>query len=214
MKYVYKTFNFFIFLFCEIILSKQEITRLIEGTSFAIIFNANNEYYNVITSNYIYVLNKLNNSTKFQNNTGINFNSKPFLFKSPHNTYNLLLSEASYAIHLNENKEIEQLSVDNGLLIDLDCFGYFSKSAINNNLLTISGDSIQSETIIYGKKDMDIYFYYYIEMAFKKVELEQTIDILSYVSCKMFEDDKFICSFKNNNDFRICTLSCGSENCT
>ena len=217
MKYLDKIFKFYIFLCYIILLSKQEINKLIEGTSFAIIFNANDEYYNVITSNYIYVLNKQNNSIKFQKDAGMEFNSKPFLLKKSDNIYNLLVSQTFYNIILNEYNEISGSSFESGNLINFQCSGYFSEKLIPNpDFLSTPISPQQNENIIYGIKDKNFYFYYFSVKQNKIAKDKEYGTDLRDLSCKMFELDKFICSLNIDESLGICVFSCSnnSNNCS
>ena len=195
MKYIYLTFKIYIILFIIIKLSKQEITRLIDGASYAIIFDASDDNYNVITPRNYYVLNKQNNTQKNTNSdTGINLDSKALLFKDLGNTYNLLFGDVYYTIKLSHNKEIEQTSHWPECFIDFDLFGYFTEKITLNSSLDNMPNEL-NETIIYDILNNDIIFYYFNESSKKTVEYElKGIDIFN-ISCRMFEEDKYICSF-------------------
>ena len=155
-----------------------------------------------------YVLNKQNNTQKNTNSdTGINLDSKALLIKDLGNTYNLLFGDVCYTIKLSHNKEIKQTSYWPECFIDFDLFGYFTEKITLNSSLDNMPNEL-NETIIYGIRNNDIIFYYFNESSKKTVEYELKGSDIFNISCRMFEEDKYICSFTTELYFRTCIFSC------
>ena len=106
----YKNYIFFILL-CFINLSSNEeisieINKIIENTSFAIIFDANDNYYNIINQSYHFALNKKNNSIILENKNQEDLDSKAILFEQGNKKFIFLSPKVIYRINFSEYNEI------------------------------------------------------------------------------------------------------------
>ena len=109
------------------------ITQIINNAELPIIFNANEKSLNIITSGYIYVINKEDNSIKYQSQ--IHLYLPPFLLYlfSPQN-YFLLTEVSQYRISLNSDNEIIGLNYEESLpTIFFDYYGYILQNESDSN---------------------------------------------------------------------------------
>ena len=111
MNHIFVFFKIFIFINLSI-LYKQDITKgitkIINNVELPVIFNANENCFNIISSGNIYVVNKGNKSIKYQKS--IILYSPPFLlYIDKLKNYYLLTDNLRYKVLLNENNEIVDL---------------------------------------------------------------------------------------------------------
>ena len=112
------------------------INQVFENILFAIIFNANDEYYNIIAPNNHFVLNKRNNSIKLSSITGIYFGPETFLFNQENEYYILLGGNVLYHIKFNNYSEIIGLSNEgNKFIHDLSNYQYFNYFSQKNIII-------------------------------------------------------------------------------
>ena len=127
------------------------INKIINNIEFPIIFNANEESLNIITSSNIYVIKKKNHSIIYQKSFKEYF--PPFLlYIDESNNYFLLIEGERYKISLNGEKEILDLEEENSLEnFDFMYSGWILEKDTNEFEI--------KDSIIYGIKENDIYFY-------------------------------------------------------
>ena len=190
-----------------IFLSNQQITtgiyKIIEGIRYPIVFDANEEYYNVICSTKYYVYHKVKNNLKSHGSSNFNNYSPLLLFQDQENNYLVLTSNKLYSITLNINKEISQINYFSNEITNFQIFGYISEG-ISSSSISENTDSNLKEIIAYGKEEDNLYFYYRVESQLKTAELRIKEEIEDYLSCKIYKNDYFICAFNTLNFFKIC----------
>ena len=221
----YKNYIFFILL-CFINLSSNEeisieINKIIENTSFAIIFDANDNYYNIITQSYHFALNKKNNSIILENKNQEDLDSKAILFEQGNKKFIFLSSKVIYPINFNENNEILEITKEsegegstNSNLVIYQYLGYFSQK-MENEIDKFTNTDLE-EIIFYRNNSNYISFYY--KIRYKQIDIYKSEDnILEYLSCKKFENGKYVCAFNDIiNDakiLKICMFFCNDYNC-
>ena len=83
--------------------------------------------------------------------------------------------------------------------------------------ISISENDVSSlyEIISYGKTGDNLYFFYRIECQLKNANLALQEEIGDYLSCTMYQKDRFICAFNSESYFRICLIFCqiGQSEC-
>ena len=135
------------------------LTPVIEDVNYPIIFNANDQYYNVITQNNLYVVDKANNSIKYTNNT-IEYSPPFLLFMDKNSNYFLFTNNNIYNILLNRENEIVKINSLFPLTNNNTYFGYIMDET---SLEASSNDFLINEVILYGKTEFLLYFYYFSE---------------------------------------------------
>ena len=138
----------------ELLIKNPKI--LLSEVKYPVIFDGNNQYYNVITYGNTYFIEKLTGnvvSTKSSNTY-----SPPY-FLCIDETYNhfLFANKIYYKIHLNSNYEIINLEKNKTINFDSDAkfVGWIKQYKYNN--LQVG----ENEIILYGRKEKkSIYFFY------------------------------------------------------
>ena len=146
-----------------ILFSNQQITtgihKIIDGIQYAIVFDANEEYYNVICASHYYVFHKENNNLRTHGS--LNFGNSPLLlFQDPENNYFVTTSNKLYSITLNINNEITKIEFVSDEITNFQIFGTISERMFSG-YISISeniGSSLY-EIISYGKEGENLYFF-------------------------------------------------------
>ena len=178
-----------------IFLSKQQETRgiyeIIEDIQYPIVFDANEECFNVISDRKFYVYYKESNIRKSFGDSNLVYYAPPLLLKNKNNNY--AISSLNFLYQLNLNLSNEIIGINNVEEYNFQIFGYMSEeilySSINGNI-----DSNQSEIIIYGTNNNNLYFYYQVENKLINTNINENFD--DYLSCKIYKHDHFIICFK------------------
>ena len=117
MNNLFGLINLLILIKLEIIFN-QDITKgiikIIDKVELPIIFNANSEYLNIISSSKLNVVSKENNIIKYQKN--ISSYIEPYLFYIENsNIYYLITKGSRYKVLLDNNNEISDLELEGNL---------------------------------------------------------------------------------------------------
>ena len=196
-----------------IFISNQQITtgiyQIIEDIQYPIVFDANEEYYNVICATHYYVYHKENNNLRSDGSSGFDNISPLLLFQDPQNNYYVKTSNILYLITLNINKEITQINKVGDEITDFQIFGYITERMFSGYIsISENIDFSLYEMITYGKEGNNLYFFYRIDYQLKNANLGIEEEIGDYLSCTMYQKDYFICAFKTEHYFKICLCFC------
>ena len=172
-------FNGLLFLLYIIIISNHQITKgihkiLNKEISYFIIFDANDNYCNIITSHHFYIINKENNTIKHQEETEVELESNFLFFKNTYNNYFLIIKKEQnilYTISLNEKNEIIEINSCDIFFDNFNICGYMSEKLSSS----ISSSSFYNnycinKVIIYGKNGQNLYFFSYIENKLYEID--------------------------------------------
>jgi len=197
------------------VISKQKIsfgiTKIINDCNFAIIRNANEKYINILSSSKIYIVNKEDNSIKYQKD--IYAFLPPFLLYMDKSKNYFLLTEVGirYSISLNEENEFHDLhNADSIQEINFYYIGYILEKTLRDD----SDEFDILDSVIYGLKNDGIYFYstsnnfaYFFETQYD--EVFENINL----SCKQIRSNDIICisSSLSNADTKF--IKCIGEEC-
>ena len=211
-------FNELIFLLYIIIVSNHSITKgfhkILNEISYSIIFDANDNYCNIITSKHFYIINKENNTIKYHEEADIEISSDFLLFKNIYNNYSFIMKNNPnilYTISLKENNEITEISFFDNFIDNFYISGYMSEKLSSS----ISSDNFYyndciNKVILYGKNGQNLYFFSYIENQLYDInyDMKGNNNIGEYLSCKIFGNDKYICAFNTGINFGLYAFSC------
>ena len=214
MNYIFVFFKIFIFINLSI-LYKQDITKgitkIINNVELPVIFNANENCFNIISSGNIYVVNKGNKSIKYQKSIPLYL--PPFLlYVDKSKNYYLLTENSRYKVLLNESNEIVDLeSVDLISQINQYYLGYFIEK---DSSQSISNEFGIKESIIYGLNENGIYFYSTSKDKLYNFEYinDGNIDDKS-LSCEEIENNYFICIFYLGYYLELKIINCNNDKC-
>ena len=184
---------------------RKGIIKIKDELSNPIIFDANAQNFNVISSGELFVIDKETNEIKYQNDSEI-FDPPYLLYMDKTKNYFLLANGDHYKINLNEQNEVISLSRNTSLEIDFYYIGYIIQKDSSDN------DEEIDDVIVYGKNGREIYLYYIYEnrpYTINYVSQENIED--KYLSCKLIDKDIFICSFHTYGFFRIIILICNRD---
>ena len=178
------------------------ITQKIDKVDHPIIFNANERCLNIISPESIYVVNKEDNSIKFQKEIQ-SYNAPFLLYKDKSNNYFLLAELSRYKILLNDENEIYDL-VNDDFILDHNLYYYFGyillKGSRKNEII---------DSIIYGLNNNGIYFYSTSRDQIYSFEHSYVGNIENNsLSCEQIEYNYFICILGSVNNLQIKTIKC------
>ena len=183
------------------------IYKIKENVQLPAIFDANSDYINIITKNHIYVVNKENNSIKFQKD--IQEYTSPFLlYMDKSKNYFLLTENLRYKISLNAENEILNLENNDPLSsMGISYQEYFLKKGSSNEIEII-------DSIIYGLNNTSILFYSTSEneIHFFKITFSININDIK-LTCKITVENYYICIFISNTNFYIGLFNCDNDEC-
>ena len=115
------------------------INKIIDRAYFPIIFDANENCLNIIISEYIYVVNKEDNSIKFQKEINA-YNPPSLLYIDKLNNYFFIEKIWRLKILLNENNEIFDL-VNDDFTLDQNLNHYFGYILLKESNTHLSSES-------------------------------------------------------------------------
>ena len=183
-------------------LSKEDIIEnpklIISNFKYPIIFNGNNNYYNIITSGKIYTIEKLTGNQIYINNSDT-YNSPYFLCADESENYYLYSNKIYYNINLNSFFEI--INMNKGTTFKFDS-GTEYVGCIKQNEYDIINNQ---ELIFYGEKSNRLYFYY-IKKNFENGALSVK-NFNKKISCKLIKHTNYICAHINNNKIIISLIN-------
>ena len=120
-----------------------------------IVFNGNEQYYNIITSEKIYIIEKFTGNIIINNS--VSFSSPYFLCEDESNNHFLFSNKDYYNINLDSNFESIYLNKKLNIGVTANFAGCFKHFKYNKN----SEPKVEEkEIIIYGKSGTSLYFYY------------------------------------------------------
>ena len=208
MDFTYRNIKFYL-LINIIFISNQIIRKGIiiikDGLTNPIIFDANAQNFNVISSGELFVIDKKTNEIKYQDDSEI-FGPPYLLYMDKTKNYFLLANGNHYKINLNEQNEVISLSRYASLENIFDYLGYIIQKYSTDN------DEEIDDVIVYGKNGSEIYIYYIDEnrVYIANYVFPENIEN-NYLSCKLIDKDIFICSFHTYNSFRISIFICNRD---
>ena len=174
--------------------SKEDIIEnpklIISNFQYPIIFNGNNNYYNIITSGKIYTIEKLTGNQIYINDSDA-YNSPYFLFVDESDNYYLYSNKIYYNINLNSFFEI--INMNKGTTFKFDS-GTEYVGCIKQNEYDIINNQ---ELIFYGEKSNRLYFYY-VKKDFENGALSVK-NFNKKISCKLIKDTNYICAHIDKN---------------
>ena len=179
MDFTYRNIKFYL-LINIIFISNQGISKGIikikDGLTNPIIFDANAQNFNVISSGELFVIDKETNEIKYQNDSEI-FDPPYLLYMDKTKNYFLLANGDHYKINLNEQNEVISLSRNTSLEIDFYYIGYIIQKDSSDN------DEEIDDVIVYGKNGREIYLYYIYENRPYRVnyDSQENIEINTYL---------------------------------
>ena len=171
---------------------------IISNFQYPIIFNGNNNYYNIITSGKIYTIEKLTGNQIYINDSDT-YNSPYFLCVDESDNYFLYAKKIYYNINLNSFYEIININKESAFKFDS---GTEYVGCIKQNEYDIISDQ---ELIFYGEKSNRLYFYY-IRKNFENGALSVKI-YDNKISCKLIKDTNYICAHINNNKIIVSLIN-------
>lgn len=174
-------FLYFIFLYN---LNKiKSINKIINDIQHPLIFDVNDEYYGLIAQGKYFIFYKENDTLKLERNINMENGAMeyepPFLFfqQSWQDTYTLLTESYIYLIYWYDNFTVSS-KPDYSPIKDLyKFFGFIPEFKI------FSG--VYQEVSIFGKKDKEIYFFYFSLYQARKIIISINQNIKEYLSCKI-----------------------------
>ena len=191
MNFRIKILKSIVFLYF-IFLSKQQETigvyKVIENIEYAIVFDANEECFNVISPHNCFVYYKEKNERKSSIDNDDYLEPPLLLFKDKQNNYLLYSSYIIFYLGLNPDNEI--MGFEDSSDFDIfGIFGYMSKEKLSSST-NGNTDSGQSEIIIYGSNNDILNFFYLKKYTHKKAKRDENFG--DYLSCKIYKNDHFI----------------------
>ena len=173
---------------------------IISNFQYPIIFNGNNNYYNIITSGKIYTIEKLTGNKIYINDSDT-YNSPYFLCLDESDNYFLYANKIYYNIKLNSFFEIININEEtttnfNSRTEYIGCFKHYQHNS--QNVYDRIGNN---EIIFYGEQTNTLYFLY-IKKNFEN-DASRVTDFNKKISCKLIENIKYICAYINKNNNKI-----------
>ena len=215
MNNLFGLINLLILIKFEIIFNQdinKGIIKIIDNVELPIIFNANSEYLNIISSGKLYVVKKENNIIKNQKN--ISTYIEPYLFYiEKSNIYYLITQGSRYKVLIDNNNEISDLELEGNLpQINFYCCG----SAFEKFNSQITNEFEKIGSIIYGLNSNKIYFY----STFKNIIYSLLYDFggiinIQSLSCELIEENYyyFLCVFNLEHKLEIKIINCTKDTC-
>ena len=156
---------------------------IISNFQYPIIFNGNNNYYNIITSGKIYTIEKLTGNKIYINDSDT-YNSPYFLCLDESDNYFLYANKIYYNIKLNSFFEIININEEtttnfNSRTEYIGCFKHYQHNS--QNVYDRIGNN---EIIFYGEQTNTLYFLY-IKKNFEN-DASRVTDFNKKISCKHY----------------------------
>ena len=182
------------------------IIEIIQNMKYPIVFNGNDENYNIITSGTLLTLEKKTNKVINQKSI-ISYDPPFFIFIDDSNKYFMFTNNIYYSINFDKNKLIEISTTKKKISTSKQYIDYIKEKKYTNVYLLdkIRCTTADDEIAFYGNSKNIINFYYYKESkeyqySFKKDKIIQTI------SCKLIESAKYICAYIINSQIYLGTF--------
>ena len=205
--------DYFLILFCTYYFafrgSKGQLINnpqyIISDIQYPIIFNANNIYYNIISSGKLYSIEKSTNGIIYFNVSNSYIYSPPyFLGKNESDNYFLLANNIYYKVDLNINYQIQNLKQSTLSYYDenTEYIGYIKYIRTKIIQLIPLRVTNEIEIIIYGKKEKNINFCYFSTKNNFLVEIKEN-NLGKQISCKYIENEKYLCVYNSGHKIKI-----------
>ena len=194
-------FIFYVLIFFQKHLIRCDATMIISEKAYPIILYLNTEYYNIITSNKIFIYGiNANIQREFYSQT---YNPPVFVCIDETNNYFLFTKDKYYKIKFHSNFEIENMNEIKSLSKNAQYVGYITGNKFNE-ISSFSGSRCgveKNEIIAYGKNGKNINFYFINKNQEYSVEIDNELG--NDISCKLIEDVKYICAYRIGNILKV-----------
>ena len=208
MATIHRNFEPFILIAIIIYISNLVIIKCINqtltGAKYPIIFNANEQYYNLLTQGHYYIIHKETDEIK-NGNEIINYEIPFLFFLNERDEYFLYTETTIYQLDADDNNEIYDFYEVSQITDDIKFYGY---------ILDEEPSEDYKEVILYGKTSNDLYFNYTSKGVAYNVEYSFKGNLGENLSCKKYEKNKYICAFNSDNLFRLCLFICLDNSCS
>ena len=169
-------------------------TKIISDKKYPIVFNHNDQFYQIITSGEIYLKEKETRTISSRLSIG-EYSSPYFLCKDASSNNFLFANTAFYQITLDLDSKIINFNSQTLTIGDFQYIGYITEE--NIKIMTYEGDTrtlVDPGTIIiYGAEGTNIHFYYNSDSPFYcSCDVESVFN--NKISCKSIERSLYICS--------------------
>ena len=206
-----KSIQFSIFIVL-VIFSEQNISfgiaKIIDDCNFAFIRDANDKYINILSTSKIYVVNKEDNSIKYQKNI-FGFMDPFLLYMDKSKNYFLLTGGLRYSISLNdENEFTDSDEADSIPKIDFFYIGYIIVKTLRDN----SDEFDILDSMIYGLNYNGIYFYSTSNNNVYSFETKYDGNFYDInLSCKQIKNNDVICISSSSTEIKF--IKCIDKTC-
>ena len=206
-----KSIQFSIFIVL-LIFSKQNISfgiaKIINDCNFAFIRDANDKYINILSTSKIYVVNKEDNSIKYQKNI-FGFMDPFLLYMDKSKNYFLLTGGLRYSISLNDENEFTGSDeADSIPKIDFFYIGYIIVKTLRDN----SDEFDILDSMIYGLNYNGIYFYSTSNNNVYSFETKYDGNFYDInLSCKQIKNNDVICISSSSTEIKF--IKCIDKTC-
>ena len=174
------------------------LNQIVYDVNYPIIFNANEQYYNILTQGQCYTINKETDEIESQND--IKEYVPPFLLIPNGRNHYFFYSEYEiYRIDFGENNEIEDFYQIITLTSDIVYYGYIIDKNSSENY---------RDCILYGKNSTDMVFENTSEENTYEVDYNLRGNLGDYLSCKQSGKNKYICAYNVDSYFKISIFYC------
>ena len=174
-----------------------------------IVFNGNEQYYHIITTEEIYIIEKFTGNIKLKNNS-ISYSSSYFLCEDESNNHFFYSNKDYYKINLDSNYESIYLNKMFSISSTAKFAGCFKHYQYNkNNELNIG----KGEIIIYGKiGNYGIYLYFINKKNGNNINYNNNNNIEEKITCKLIYKLMYICGFYSENKIHLVLMTLSKYN--
>ena len=213
MSYIYniylKIFFIIFYLFYE---SEEQLLEnpkiIVSNAQYPAVFDGNDQYYHVITSEKIYIIQKLTGNKIFMKNS-IPYSSPYFHCEDETNNHFLFSDQDYYKIDLDsdfENIQLNKIHTFNNDIQINGCFKHIPYNGGQSNDLKIE----EGEVLLYGIKGKNIFFYYNKKQ--KEYDNQTVIYLGNEISCRLINTIEYFCFFLNNSEIHVEILKLAYSN--
>ena len=201
MDVTLKIFCLYFFLIIFFNTEKQIINclnQIVYDVNYPIIFNVNEQYYNILTQGQYYTINKETDEIESQNDI-IEYVPPFLLIPNGRNHYFFYSKYEIYQIDFGENNEIEDFYQIITLTSDIVYYGYIIDKNSSENY---------RDCLLYGKNSTDMVFENTSEEDTYEVDYNLRGNLGDYLSCKQSGKNKYICAYNVDSYFKISIFYC------
>jgi len=173
---------------------------------YPVILNGDNQYYYIITSGNIHIVEKLTGNIILEKDSA-NYSPPYFLCEDESKNHFLLADKEYFKINLDSNFENINLNLLQSINKNFISAGCIKQFRYNGNDPKIGN----GEIIVYGRQEDSIYFYYINK---KKGDLipANNINGNDNVSCKLINNVRYMCGFFNYSRVKIDVMHLSNYN--